>query len=35
VLTIPAGTRAPADGAQLVTTVNMRRLSGLEDMLPR
>jgi len=34
VLTIPSG-RPAADGAQFVTTVNMRRLSGMDELLPR
>ena len=35
VLTIPGGTRAPGEGPQFVTVVNMRRLSGIDEMLPR
>lgn len=35
VLTLPTGARASDDGAQFVTTVHMRRLSGIDDMLPR
>jgi hypothetical protein len=35
VLTIPTGRAASGDAAQFVTTVNMRRLSGLEELLPR
>jgi len=34
VLTIPSGRNA-SDGAQFVTTVNMRRLSGMDELLPR
>jgi len=34
VLTIPTG-RPSSDGEQFVTTVNMRRLSGMDELLPR
>jgi len=35
VLTLPLGAQASANGSRLVTTVHMRRLSGLDEMLPR